>query len=342
MGGYGILRFGLQLTPLGAAAFFPALAALGGINVLYGGLCALRQSDVKVMIAYSSVGHMGMFFLGIGCFTASQPYAMYGLLGAQFQLFSHGVITAMLFAVAGAVYGQTHTRDLRGWGGLAAKMPIFTFFYVLAAMGSLGLPGLTGFWAEFMVLFGTWGLHHSAGGGGRSRAAVDHHVPAALGPIRILWPPQSRPPPRARRRLVGSCAPDHSGHGGTLFRSEPHSSHHPSRVGASNLSPRDVAMTASWLRTFHQMTPEAAVLLTLVWVIISDLFLPRNPRHLWIQSFIGLCGATIAAVLLFQVDTPAQALMPSIQGVFLSSPLDQCHQGGDSAAGHAVSGIRPQ
>ncbi|MBT9584223.1 NADH-quinone oxidoreductase subunit M [bacterium] len=157
MGGYGILRFGLQLTPLGAAAFFPALAALGGINVLYGGLCALRQSDVKVMIAYSSVGHMGMFFLGIGCFTASQPYAMYGLLGAQFQLFSHGVITAMLFAVAGAVYGQTHTRDLRGWGGLAAKMPVFTFFYVLAAMGSLGLPGLTGFWAEFMVLFGTWG-----------------------------------------------------------------------------------------------------------------------------------------------------------------------------------------
>ncbi|MBT9584224.1 NADH-quinone oxidoreductase subunit N [bacterium] len=80
-------------------------------------------------------------------------------------------------------------------------------------------------------------------------------------------------------------------------------------------------MTASWLRTFHQMTPEAAVVLTLVWVVLSDLFLPRNPRHLWIQSFIGLCGATIAAILLFQVDTPAQALMPSIQWVFLSSPL---------------------
>ena len=157
MGGYGILRFGLQLCPLGAAAFFPALAALGGINILYGGLCALRQSDVKVMIAYSSVGHMGMFFLGIGCFTAQAPFAMYGLLGAQFQLFSHGIITALLFAVAGAVYGQTHTRDLRAWGGLAARMPIFAFFYILAAMGSLGLPGLTGFWAEFMVLFGTWG-----------------------------------------------------------------------------------------------------------------------------------------------------------------------------------------
>jgi len=93
----------------------------------------------------------------VGCFTANTPYALYGLSGAHFQLFSHGIITALLFAVAGAVYGRTHTRDLRGWGGLAAKMPRYTFFYVLAAMGSLGLPGLTGFWAEFMVILGAYG-----------------------------------------------------------------------------------------------------------------------------------------------------------------------------------------
>jgi len=159
MGGYGILRFGLQLTPLGAAAFLPILGILGGINVLYGGLCALRQSDIKVMIAYSSVSHMGMFFLGIGCFAAERPFSMYGLMGANFQLFSHGVITALLFAVAGAVYGRTHTRDLRAWGGLGAKIPVLAFFYIFAAMGSLGLPGLTGFWAEFMVLFGVWGSY---------------------------------------------------------------------------------------------------------------------------------------------------------------------------------------
>lgn len=157
MGGYGILRFCLQLLPLGTAEFYPALAFLGAINVLYGGLCALRQTDVKVMIAYSSVSHMGMFFLGISCLEAPATYSGYGLLGAHFQLFSHGVITALLFAVAGAVYNRTHSRDLRAWGGLAARTPVYAFFYILAAMGSLGLPGMTGFWAEFMVLLGTWG-----------------------------------------------------------------------------------------------------------------------------------------------------------------------------------------
>ena len=157
MGGYGILRFCLQLTPAAAAQFLPAFAIFGAINVLYGGLCALRQSDVKVMIAYSSVSHMGMFYLGIGCCAAASPFNAYGVLGAQFQLFSHGVITALLFAVAGAVYNKTHSRDLRAWGGLGARAPYYTFFYVLAAMGSLGLPGMTGFWAEFMVLLGTWG-----------------------------------------------------------------------------------------------------------------------------------------------------------------------------------------
>lgn len=157
MGGYGILRFCLQLTPAAASAFLPAFAIMGAVNVLYGGLCALRQSDVKVMIAYSSVSHMGMFYLGIGCFAAAAPFNSYGVLGAHFQLFSHGVITALLFAVAGAVYNKTHSRDLRAWGGLGAKAPYYTFFYILAAMGSLGLPGMTGFWAEFMALFGTWG-----------------------------------------------------------------------------------------------------------------------------------------------------------------------------------------
>lgn len=158
MGGYGILRFCFQLTPMAVPSFWPTLMALGCINILYGGLCALRQSDVKVMIAYSSVSHMGMFFLGSACFIGKAPFAAYGLLGAHFQLFSHGIITALLFAVAGAVYGQTHTRDLRGWGGLAARMPRYTFFFVLAAMGSLGLPGMTGFLAEFMVLLGSWGV----------------------------------------------------------------------------------------------------------------------------------------------------------------------------------------
>ncbi len=138
MGGYGILRFCLQLTPAASAAFLPAFAILGAVNVLYGGLCALRQSDVKVMIAYSSVSHMGMFYLGIGCCAAASPFNGYGVLGAQFQLFSHGVITALLFAVAGAVYNKTHSRDLRAWGGSGGTR---SWLHLLLHPGRHGLAG---------------------------------------------------------------------------------------------------------------------------------------------------------------------------------------------------------
>ena len=143
MGGYGILRLGVQLLPHGAAFWLPLLAPFGVINIIYGGLCALRQSDVKVMIAYSSVSHMGMMFVGLACVKGGPPFDLFGLSGALFQMFSHGVITGLLFAVAGAVYGITHSRDFRAWGGLAIRMPYLTVFYMLAAMGSLGLPGLT-------------------------------------------------------------------------------------------------------------------------------------------------------------------------------------------------------
>jgi NADH-quinone oxidoreductase subunit M len=156
MGGYGILRLCVQLMPGATHEWMYTLGFLGTVNVLYGGLCALRQADVKVMIAYSSVSHMGMFFLGIACINADRPYSLFGLNGAAFQMFSHGVITALLFAVGGTVYQITHSRDLRAWGGLAIKMPYLTVFYIFAAMGSLGLPGLTGFVAEFMVFLGTW------------------------------------------------------------------------------------------------------------------------------------------------------------------------------------------
>ena len=156
MGGYGILRLGVQLMPDAARHWMLYLAFLGTVNVLYGGLCALRQSDVKVMIAYSSVSHMGMVFLGIACINAPMPYALFGLSGAIFQMFSHGVITALLFGVGGTVYQITHSRDLRAWGGLAIAMPYLTVFYVLGAMGSLGLPTMSGFVAEFMVFLGSW------------------------------------------------------------------------------------------------------------------------------------------------------------------------------------------
>ncbi|GMU51196.1 MAG: NADH dehydrogenase subunit M [Candidatus Xenobia bacterium] len=156
MGGYGIVRLGFDLCPQAVADWMPIFAAVAVVNVLYGGLCALRQSDIKVMIAYSSVSHMGMVFLGLAAMTGESRSALFGLTGAVFQMFSHGIITALLFALAGTVYHITHSRNLKQWGGLAARMPFLATLFAVGAMGSLGLPGMTGFAAELMVFLGSW------------------------------------------------------------------------------------------------------------------------------------------------------------------------------------------
>lgn len=157
MGGYGILRFAFDLLPSGARDLMPIFAVVGLINLIYGGFCAMRQTDIKVMIAYSSVSHMGMVFLGLACVNAnSQEGQLYGLTGAIFQMFSHGVITALLFGVAGTIYEVTHARDFRKWGGIAAIAPKFAIFYVLGALASLGLPGFTGFPSELSVFLGLY------------------------------------------------------------------------------------------------------------------------------------------------------------------------------------------
>lgn len=157
MGGYGIFRVGFQLFPIGAQELMPIFMILGLINLIYGGLCALRQTDIKVMIAYSSVSHMGVVFLGMACINSTTASgALYGLSGAIFQMFSHGVITALLFGVAGSVYDVTHARDYQKWGGLAARMPRFATFYMIAALASLGLPGFTGYPSELSVFLGLY------------------------------------------------------------------------------------------------------------------------------------------------------------------------------------------
>lgn len=156
MGGYGIIRLGFDLCPQAVDAWMPFFAFIAVVNVLHGGLCALRQSDIKVMIAYSSVSHMGMVFLGLATMTGEPQNAILGLSGAVFQMFSHGVITALLFALAGTVYHITHSRNLKQWGGLASRMPFFATMFGLAALGSLGLPGMTGFVSELMVFLGSW------------------------------------------------------------------------------------------------------------------------------------------------------------------------------------------
>lgn len=150
LGGYGILRVALPALPEGAREWLPFFAVLTTVNVLYGSLAALRQTDLKYVTAYSSVSHCGYVLFGI-C-TLQQI----GLNGAVIQMFSHGIMTALFFALIGLIYGRTHTREIPRLGGLKAVMPAAAGIYIAAGMASAGLPGMSGFVAEFLVFLGAY------------------------------------------------------------------------------------------------------------------------------------------------------------------------------------------
>jgi len=146
MGGYGLLRVAMPLAPAGFADAVPILAGLGIVGIVYGGLVALGQRDLKRLVAYSSVAHMGFVVLGIA--TSGSE----GIHGAVLAMVSHGFVAAMLFLLVGALHERTHTRDLDELGGLAATLPRWTAVLVFAALASLGLPGLSGFPGELLVV----------------------------------------------------------------------------------------------------------------------------------------------------------------------------------------------
>lgn len=150
MGAYGLLRANVGMLPEATRQFAMALAVLAVINVLYGALVAMMQSDLKRVIANSSISHMGYVVLGASALT---PMA---LEGAVFQMFAHGTITGLLFIMVGLVYDRTHTREISDLGGLAGRMPFIAVTFVVAALASLGLPGLSGFVAEFLVFVGSF------------------------------------------------------------------------------------------------------------------------------------------------------------------------------------------
>jgi len=139
---------------------------LGGIAALYGAFSALHQTDLKFVIGYSSVSHMGFVLMGLGTMNTI------GVNGAVLQMFSHGVMTALFFAMVGAIYDQAHTRDMSLFSGLVNKMPLFVFFFGVAGLASLGLPGLSGFVAEFNVFVGTFKTYPWAGALGIFAAAM--------------------------------------------------------------------------------------------------------------------------------------------------------------------------
>jgi NADH-quinone oxidoreductase subunit M len=150
LGAYGLLRVGIGILPAGAAAWMPLVAVLATINIVYGALAAIAQTDFKFVIGYSSVSHMGLVTLGLATLNRV------GIGGAVFQMFSHGIMTAAFFALVGIIYHQTHTRDIREFGGIATKIPIVAGIFVLAGLTSLGLPGTSGFVAEFLVFMGAF------------------------------------------------------------------------------------------------------------------------------------------------------------------------------------------
>ena len=150
MGGYGFLRFSLPIFPLASEFFAPLIFTLSIIAVIYTSLVALAQSDMKKMIAYSSVAHMG--FVTIGIFTMTEQ----GIAGAMFQMISHGLVSAALFFGVGVVYDRLHTREISAYGGVATVMPRYAVFFMFMMLASVGLPGTSGFVGEMLVLVGAW------------------------------------------------------------------------------------------------------------------------------------------------------------------------------------------
>jgi NADH-quinone oxidoreductase subunit M len=150
MGTYGLLRFNIGLFPTTARAAAWVIIVLAIIGIIYGALVAMVQPDVKRLVAYSSVSHMGFVVLGLFSFTE------YGMQGALYQMLNHGVSTGALFLFVGMVYDRRHTRMISDFGGLATPMPWFSTLLVIASLSSIGLPFLNGFVGEFLIMLGMW------------------------------------------------------------------------------------------------------------------------------------------------------------------------------------------
>jgi NADH-quinone oxidoreductase subunit M len=153
MGGYGILRLSFNIMPNVANDVSVYIAILAAVSIIYGALMTLLQKDLKRLIAYSSVSHMGYVLLG------ASSVGVIGLTGAATQLVTHGLITGMLFVLVGMVYDRAHTRDIGELSGLAHRMPFITVMMVVAGLASLGLPALAGFVAEVTIFLGTFDKH---------------------------------------------------------------------------------------------------------------------------------------------------------------------------------------
>jgi NADH-quinone oxidoreductase subunit M len=173
MGTYGMLRFCLPLFPHASHHFAPVISALAIVGILYGSLVAMVQPDLKKLVAYSSVAHLGFVVLGIFAFNIA------GIEGAIYQMCNHGVSTGALFILVGLLYDRRHTRLIKEFGGLATAIPVFSTFFMIVTLSSLGLPMLNGFVGEFLIIVGAFGRSHLYG----ALAAVG----VVLAAVYLLW-----------------------------------------------------------------------------------------------------------------------------------------------------------
>ncbi|MFZ0887081.1 MAG: NADH-quinone oxidoreductase subunit M [Candidatus Binataceae bacterium] len=154
MGTYGILRVNFAILPAASHELaWLFLGVIGTINIVYGAMCAMAQTDYKKLVAYSSISHMGYVMLGMASFTTA------GINGAVLQMFNHGTITAMLFILVGVIYDRAHHREIGGFGGLAGQMPVYAGITGIAFFAAMGLPGFSAFISEVLVLIGAWPTH---------------------------------------------------------------------------------------------------------------------------------------------------------------------------------------
>jgi NADH-quinone oxidoreductase subunit M len=177
LGSYGFLRFALPMFPGPAAQFARLLAVLSVVAIIYGALVAMVQTDIKKLVAYSSVSHMGFVMLGIASMT------VIGTQGAILQMLNHGISTGALFLLVGMLYDRTHTRRIADFGGVASRMPVFTAFFMIVTLSSIGLPLTNGFVGEFLILNGTY---TSGFGWGRTLACLAT-LGVLLSAVYLLW-----------------------------------------------------------------------------------------------------------------------------------------------------------
>jgi NADH-quinone oxidoreductase subunit M len=192
LGGYGFIRFAMPLFPAASHHLAPYIAGAAVVGIIYGAYCAWVQKDVKKLVAYSSVSHLGFVMLGLYSITT------HGISGSILQMVSHGISTGALFMLVGVIYERRHTRELSEFGGLAGPMPVYCTVFVIVAMSSVGLPGTNGFVGEFMILSGAFGSEHlGLNGPGMTLLAATGVILAAVymlhATLKMFWGPLDKP-----------------------------------------------------------------------------------------------------------------------------------------------------